>query len=218
MSLRVRLAAAAAAAMAGAVALGGAAWAHEHRVVGEYQLEVGFLEEPAVVGEPNGVFPGVLKGAEVEGEEAEGVPVQGIDETLNVELIVGGGAAKKELSFEPVEGEPGSYVARFIPTIAGDYTFRIFGDIEGTAIDESFESGPGRFDSVEDVAELQFPETVTAPGTLDQTVAELQEKVDSLGDGDSASDGTARALGVAGIVVGLAGLGVAGFAVMKRRS
>lgn len=182
----------------------GGASAHEERTVGEYEVEVGFNEEPALANQLNGVFLSVMK---------EGVPVEGLDETLKVELIVGGAAANKELGFEAIEEEPGAYVAAFLPTVAGDYTFRIFGEIEGTAIDESFESGPGRFDSVESLDEVAFPEV---PADLTDSVQELQEKVDSLDS--SGSDSTARTLGVIGIVAGLAGLGVGGFALTRRRN
>jgi len=146
----------------------------------------------------------------------EGVAIGGLDESLKVEVIVGGGAAKKDFGFQAVEGEPGSYVAAFLPTVTGDYTFHIFGEIDGTAIDESFESGPGRFDSVESLDEVAFPEAVSDPGDLSTAVTELQAKIDSL-DSSSSSDSTARTLGVLGTVVGLAGLGAGGFAATRRR-
>lgn len=187
--------------------------AHEERTVGQYDFEVGFNVEPALVNQLNGVFLSVMK------DEA---PVEGLDESLKVEVVVGGGAARKELTFEALEDEPGKYVAAFLPTVTGDYTFRIFGEIEGTPIDESFESGPGRFDSVEALDELAFPEPPADTSSLAQSIRDLQAKVDSLGGqsapAESASDSTARTLGVIGIVAGLVGLGAGGFAAMKRRS
>ena len=212
MSFRnfVYLPAAALAVIGLALAAAGGASAHEERTVGEYEVEVGFNEEPALVNQLNGVFLSVMK---------EDVPIEGLDETLKVELIVGGGAAKKEISFAAVEEEPGVYVAAFLPTVTGDYTFRIFGEIDGTAVDESFESGPGRFDSVESLDELAFPESSADNASLAQSVQELQTKVDGLESGSSSSsDSTARTLGVLGIVAGLAGLGAGGFAAMRRRS
>src|SRR5574341_983925 len=170
--------------MAMALAVPGVASAHEERTIGEYDVEVGFFEEPALVNQLNGVFLEVSR---------EGEPVEGLDETLKVELIVGGGAQTKELAFETLEGEPGAYVAKFLPTLAGDYTFRIFGSIEDLQVDESFESGPGRFDSVEPLDELAFPEAPGDNASLGQTVEELQTKVDGLEGGDS-SDSTARTL------------------------
>ncbi len=191
-----------------ALAIAGGASAHEERTVGEYEVEVGFFEEPALVNQLNGVFLSVMK---------EDTPIKGLDETMKVELIVGGGAAKKELGFEAVEEEPGVYVAAFVPTVTGDYTFRIFGNIEDLDVDESFESGPGRFDPVESLDEIAFPEVSGDDASLAQTVQELQARVDAL-DSGSSSDSTARTLGVIGVVAGLAGLGAGGFVAMRRRA
>ncbi|HET9476910.1 MAG TPA: hypothetical protein VFP63_05410 [Dehalococcoidia bacterium] len=190
-----------------ALASAGVALAHEDRTIGEYDVEVGFFEEPALVDQLNGVFLEVSR---------EGEPVEGLDDTLKVELIVGGGAETKELAFEAIEDEPGSYVAKFLPTLSGDYTFRIFGNIEDLEVDERFESGPGRFDSVESLDEIAFPEAPADNALLAQTVAELQTKVDGLEEGDS-SDSTARGLAIAGLIAGLAGLGAGGLAVMRRK-
>jgi hypothetical protein len=60
------------------------------------------------------------------------------------------------LTLEPT-GTPGSYTAAVIPTAAGDYSFHIFGTINGDQVDETFTSGPNTFDTVTDAATLQFP-------------------------------------------------------------
>jgi len=155
-----------------------------------------------------------LNGAFIHVDSAGGEPVEGLDESLKVELIVGGAAAKKTLDFAAIEGEPGSYVARFVPTIVGDYTFHITGDLDGTSMDESFESGPGRFDSVKPLSDVEFPPSVTSDA-LAKTVQDLQAKVDGLSSGGS--DSTARTLGVIGIVAGAAGLALGGFSFVRRR-
>jgi hypothetical protein len=141
--------------------------AHEHRDVadGQYSLVVGFLDEPAFTGEKNGLDLRVAKhdpaaaGAETtEGEEAveeEGTPVVGLEDTLKAEVIYGD--QKMELTLEPRFQAPGAYDAHFFPTAAGDYTFRIYGDIEGAAIDETFTSSPEGFSSVQAREDLEFP-------------------------------------------------------------
>jgi hypothetical protein len=53
-----------------------------------------------------------------------------------------------------------------VPTRTGDYTFHVTGTIGTTKIDEKFESGPGRFDGVEDIAPLQFPKAVASNADL----------------------------------------------------
>lgn len=196
--------------------------AHEHRVVGDYELEVGFLNEPALEGQLNALFfgvryfeGGVPQGDEAEGEEEGGEPVEGLDGSITAEVLVGGGAGRKTLELEPLAGEPGVYVGSFVPTLAGEYTFRITGEIDGTPVDETFESGPNRFSSVEPLAEYAFPASVAGDGESGAVQA-LEKRVDELDAGGS--DGTARALGVAGIVAGFAGLGLGGLAVLRRQS
>jgi hypothetical protein len=88
-------------------------------------------------------------------EEEAGEPVVGLDQTLKAEVIFGD--QKMELTLEPRWQTPGAYDAYFFPTAAGDYTFHIFGEIEGTAVDESFTSSPEGFSSVEAREELEFP-------------------------------------------------------------
>jgi len=193
----------------------GSASAHERRVVGEYQFVVGFLNEPSLAGQPNGLFLRISLATEAtpatEEEEAGGVPVEGAEETLTAEVIVGGGAAKKTLELEPEFGQPGAYAGRFIPTLAGDYSFHIFGDINGDAIDETFSSGPETFDSVEPAADLQFPNPV--PDN-----AELKSQIDALANKSSGgSDDTARTLGIIGIIAGVVGAAVGGYAIAASR-
>jgi hypothetical protein len=168
----------------------GAVAAHEEREVGDYSLEVGFLNEPVFSGEESGLDLIVTRGGE---------PVEGLEATLQAEVTYADQTRDLELS--PAFGEPGAYRAVFFPTAAGQYSFRIFGDIEGTAIDETFTSGPDTFGDVQDVASGQFP--VQFPATAD-LVRDAQA---------GATAGTmatiALGLGGAALVVAVIGLGLA---------
>ena len=83
--------------------------AHEHREVadGQYELTVGFLEEPAYVNEKNGLSLEVVNIADTatpedgaaEGETA-GVPVEELSGTLKAEVIYG--EQSMELELQPV--------------------------------------------------------------------------------------------------------------------
>lgn len=136
--------------------------AHEHRDVadGQYELTVGFLEEPAYVGLKNGLSLAVEEKTAAatpaaDGEQPEGEPVEGLSDALTAEVIYGD--QSMELELEPVFGDPGSYQAIFFPTATGDYSFRISGEIDGEAIDETFTSGPETFAEVEPIEPLMFP-------------------------------------------------------------
>lgn len=192
-----------------ALLLGGAAGtasAHEGRklVNGRYTAVVGFLNEPAYEGQLNGLSLSVVDETQ-KTAQGQDKPVEGLEKSLRAEVLYGGGK-KLELTLRTRFGQPGKYAAYFEPTKAGQYTFHIYGQIEGNAIDERFESGPGRFNDVQSLAPLQFPEQqATVP-------ADLQQRLDAA---DSAAN-LARSIGIAGLVAGLLGLAI-GILALRRR-
>ena len=125
----------------------GAAMAHEVREVGEYTFVVGFIDEPVFTGQKSGLEFFVTRG--------EDQPVEGLEETLQAQVIYG--SDTRDIPISPRFGEPGAYESVFFPTAAGPYTFRIFGEIEGEPFDEDFTSGPDTFGDVEDQSGGQFP-------------------------------------------------------------
>ena len=169
----------------------GVALAHEHREVGEYAITVGFMDEPVFTGQKSGLE------FEVVHHDTE-EPVEGLEETLSAEVTFG--ADTRELEISPAFGTPGAYRSVFMPTAAGQYTFRIFGEIEGTAIDEEFTSGPDTFSDVSDVATGQFP--VVFPATSD-VVRDAEA-----GAAAATTATIALVLGGAGLVAGLVALGL----------
>ncbi len=204
--------------IAGGLTSSNNALAHEHRAVGNYGFVVGFLNEPAIAYQPNGLSLEVkffTNGVPAEGDEAAeaaGQPVEGLERTLKAEVIVGGAAKKMDLALDPAFGQPGSYEAHFIPTLPGDYTYHIFGKVQDKDVDETFTSSPEGFSSVDDAKDLEFPDKLP-------TTAELQASINSLQNKSSGgSDDTARALGIIGIIAGIVGVAAGGVAVASRRS
>jgi hypothetical protein len=144
--------------------------AHETRVVGPYTFIVGWVNEPAVAGQSNGLD---LTVTETAGANA----VEGLEKTLKAEVITGGGAKTRGLDLVPDGDRPGHYTSGFVPTRVGDYTFHISGTAGTTKIDEKFESGPNRFDPVTDVVTLEFPDQVPSTADLAQQLADANLKV-----------------------------------------
>jgi hypothetical protein len=138
-----------------------AAEAHESRAIadGKYQIVVGFIGEPVFAGDKSGLeffVSDLSQATSVAGEQAaEGVPVEGLEETLNAEVIFGD--QTMELPLTARFNTPGAYQSVFFPMKPGDYTFRIYGTLDGTDVDESFTSSPEGFGSVQDPAPLRFP-------------------------------------------------------------
>ena len=179
------------------LALGGlfpvAALAHERRAVGQYTFVVGFLNEPSIQGEPNGLDLTIT--------DANGKPVTGAEKTLKVGVSYGGGAPR-DLPLTARFGMPGKYTAQLIPTKAGTYAFTFTGTLNGEAVNQRFESGPNTFEDVVSPSSLQFPETVPAP-------ADLVQQTQSATATAQAAVQRATLMGLAGIAVGLVGLVVA---------
>ncbi len=139
-----------------------AASAHEHRDVGQYKFVVGFINEPAFEGEQNGIWVSIT-------DKTTQTPMENLAETLKAQVIYG--EQQLDLALEPAWNEKGVYTADFYPTAAGDYTFRFFGDINGTAIDETFTSSPEGFSRVQPMTALQFPAKVPAATELSAELA-----------------------------------------------
>ncbi len=141
--------------------------AHESRKVdsNKYQFVVGWLNEPAFSGVLNSVDLSVYNlaanatpaASSDGGDDAPlGTPVDGLVDTLKVDVV--SGDKKMTLDLQPRFKQPGKYSGYVIPTVAGDYSFHIYGTINGDAIDETFTSGPNTFGSVIDAKTIQFPQ------------------------------------------------------------
>ena len=172
--------------------------AHEQRIVGKYTVEVGWHDEPAIVDRPNSVFLEVK-------ETATGRAITGLEKTITVTVAFGGLRAAFAPQLRAVFDEPGAYVADIIPTAAGDYTFRFTGKIDDQTVDEKFESGPGRFDSIAAASDLQYPQQAASLAELTRQLADLKSAIDQT-----------RILSVVGVVLGLAGLGAS--VLLRRRA
>jgi hypothetical protein len=197
-----------------ALALGGTTptLAHEHRTVGDHYWIVGFLNEPAYLNQPNGIDLRIYTlPAGIDPDTAKStdrIGTTGLDQTLQAEVSVGGGAEKLPVELEPRFNDPGAYNGYFIPTAAGDFTFHIFGTVEGTDVDESFTSSPEGFSSVEDTSDLQFPVKIQSP----QELATAVTSADSGGD----SNTLPIVLAIIGIAVGVLGLSAGGLALSRK--
>lgn len=173
-------------------ALATPALAHERREVGPYLFVVGFVEEPSFLGGTNGVSLRVT-----DTRNTPPIPVEGLQETLDVQVFHGGLTRSLDLGFDTVFGQPGLYAAHFVPTAPGVYIFRIHGTIGDLAVDERFESGPGRFDEVQPVSALQYPEQVPVANELSGTLADIRGTLDQI-----------RLLALAAIVLAIAALAI----------
>ncbi|MBI3522618.1 MAG: hypothetical protein HY071_05885 [Chloroflexi bacterium] len=165
--------------------------AHERRTVGPYQLAVGFLDEPPFEGVKNSVDFRVT-------DTRTSKPVEGLEKTVKVDIFSGGLTTPLSLALETRFGNPGAYAAYFVPTKAGSYRFVFKGKIDTTDLNETFESGPGRFDDVGSTVAIQYPQKVPTGGDLSTKLADVQSAVDQ-----------ARILAIVALALSVVGLGLA---------
>ena len=146
------------------------AFAHQRQLytIGDqdYLFVVGSLNEPIFVDDKTGVSLRVLTPDPNEpmNSGANGTsPVEGLEETLQVEL--GAGNVTKVMQLEPAFGEPGTYEAPFYPTVATTITYRVFGTINDTPVDLIFTCTPaGEAGDVADNSTVQVSEGVVRKG------------------------------------------------------
>jgi hypothetical protein len=192
------------------VTMAAPAVAHTTKDVGAYTFTVGWGSEPTYAGQQNSVQLLLY-------DKATGKPILDLADTLKVAVIYAGKQAVfllvPEFDVEEGLGTPGDYRAWFFPTAPGDYTFHFTGRIGAQKVDESFTSGPTTFSTVDDPSAAQFP--VKAP-----TNVQLSQRIDAelprLATESQVS--SARTMGIIGIVVGVIGIAVAAFALMRKRA
>lgn len=155
-------------------------FAHGSTQVGPYNLVVGWVNEPPIVGERNAILLIVT-------EDATGEPVVGVEATLDAEILYGAKTFSGNLNPTTT---PGEYTLELIPTVRGQFNLHLSGTIGETEVELTTEP-----EEVFAAARLQFPEA--PPDTL-----ALTEQINTL---TTALQQT-RTLALAGIGVGIIGL------------
>jgi hypothetical protein len=124
------------------------AFAHEGVTVGDYAIEIGWVNEPPIVGQQNAL---VVNVSTISDEQ----PVEDVSE-LTITISYGG--QSKTLTLQPLgEDTPGQFIAPLIPTVAGEYMVALGGKLGDT--DVSAEIHP---EEVQSADVLQFPNISTS--------------------------------------------------------
>ena len=174
----------------------GHAYAHERRTVGPYEVEVGWLNEPAYLGQLNSIDLHVT-------DTRTSQPVIGLEKTLTAD-VAAGGLSPIALTLSAQFDTAGAYEGWIMPTVAGAYTFHIKGKIDTLNVDEKFTSGPNTFGDVEDISAVQYPAKVPVGDGLSKKLDAIQSGVDQ-----------ARLIAIAALALAVVGLGAA--ALVRRR-
>lgn len=137
------------------------ALAHEEIVRGDIRIIGGWVNEPPLVGQINGI---VLEVTRV----SDGQPINNALAQLDVSIKKG--TPTKSLDFQPTE-EAGVYTAQILPTQTGQFAIVMKGTIVGQAIEGQIE-----VEDVGDTAAFAFPPP-TGIGPIQQEVIEQLQTV-----------------------------------------
>lgn len=103
------------------------------RTVGDrFEITVQYIHEPAIMGDTNGVRMQITENGE---------PVEGAHTTLTVQVEFM--EAVRVLNMYEVPGEPGAYTGVFIPMQDGEYSFAVYGELDGVEINEVYTVSDG---------------------------------------------------------------------------
>ena len=125
-------------------------FAHETITVGDYEIEVGWLNEPPIVGEKNGIVLNVT--------DTGGGGQQPVEDVSSLTVFISYGGQRKVLVLQPLgEDTPGQFVAPILPTVPGEYEVIFSGSLGDTAVDAET-----HVEEVQPIETLAFPSVDSA--------------------------------------------------------
>ncbi len=201
--------------------ISGIAYGHTVDAVGEYRVEIGWMNEPVVSGETNAIefyvspliscpdIPEPIKCAESQ-EFQNGIP--DLNKTIKMKLIYKGENIILPLS--PDHDIQGKYYAFVNPTVSGFYQANILGSIIDTPI--SLSMHPPK---VAERAYIEFPEPsdITVQQMIDGHTALIEDVGDLKKSVDKMEETPSNNLGYVGIGVGIIGITIAIAALVKSK-
>jgi hypothetical protein len=205
--------------------------AHYVFTAGIYRVAIGWQFEPAFgsdtyVGAQNAiqVFVDVASADNPKGTPVTTLNADCSHPDFQVTVTVGSTTSSPFCPAPAYDGDTGNgrldeYDYPLIPTVVGNYTFHIFGTINGTPINKTVTSGPTTFDSIADASSVEFPVAVPATAAIATKVNAVDQRAgNALASAQSAKSSASSASVLAIIAIGVAVLlSVVNLAIGMRR-
>ena len=191
-------------------------YAHTIDSAGDYRLEIGWINEPAVSGETNGIELYISKldptkeFDEQEFDKNKGIA--GLRKDFRMELVY----KDKKINLNVLEDHdvPGKYFGLVDPTLDGYYQINIVGKIGDTIVSKSMHPS-----KVENREHIEFPvrqneKILSQHETIQSELETIKSRLNSIEENNSNQN---LDLGVVGIVTGIAGIVIASIAIIKNK-
>lgn len=134
------------------------AYAHITKQFGNITLEVGWSDEPALVGELNNA---IVQVNQTSGGKNNNNSTAIVNALADMNIVVKYGGATKPLDFVPSEVTEGLYNGKMIPTRVGSYSLVMNGTIQGQKINNT----EIPLDLVEGKEKISFPDATSSSAT-----------------------------------------------------
>ena len=192
------------------------AYAHKTITVQNLEIEVGWQEEPPLVGFMNAITFEINENTP---DDQSGV--KNAFKNLQATVTYGGITKTLDIDSDP---KAGSYHSKIIPTRTGSLAVELKGDINGVSVDSEIP-----LEDVEDKGVLAFPDTASsseqdvtaiknAMAGLEKEVTELKNKLGGVNTASGEFDiENAYNFAVFGLSLGTAGVILAIIAMIKRK-
>ena len=193
----------------------GIAYGHTVDSVGEYRVEIGWMNEPVVSGETNAIefYVSPLKpGVELKDQNFEN-GISDLKKAIKIQLVYKENNITLPLS--PDHNIPGKYYAFVNPTVSGFYQANVIGTIDDTPI--SLSMHPPKVDERSDIefpepSDLTLTQIIDGHTTLIEDINDLKESVNDLEQTNQQMN-----IGYLGVGIGLIGIAVAVVALIKSK-
>ncbi len=189
------------------------AFAHTTVTVEQYDIEVGWRDEPPLVSQQNAIVFAFTT------DEGNGVTSGVANAFRDLQATVKSGSVAKTLDILS-DAKPGHYYAKIIPTKVGSLTVELKGSINGVEINEEIS-----IEDVENINVLAFPQSDVSGlpdlAQLKNAMSSLQRDVDGLklsgGETGNSSPSGSYDLALFAMALGAAGVILAVIAMIKRK-
>lgn len=189
--------------------------AHTVDSVGNYRLEIGWMNEPVVSGETNGIelFVSPLQDDLPLEDQKFHDGITGLEKTLKMELVFKSEKIKLPLAVD--HNIPGKYYAFVDPTVAGFYQSNILGTIGDTIV--SLSMHPPKVDERKYIefptpSDVTLQQIITGHTSIIEDINELKIQVNEIRETKQSVN-----IGYIGFGLGIGGITIAIVALARTR-
>ena len=208
--------------------LGGIAYAHTVDAVGEYRIEIGWMNEPVVSGDTNGLelyvsplvaCPDISIPLECANSQEFQNGIEGLRKLLKIQFVYD---QTQTITLPLVSDHniPGKYYAFITPTVSGYFQANLIGKILETPVNLSMHPPPiaeRSYIEFPESADLALTEVITDNVKLVERIASLEDTVQNLENSSNQMQNEIDVNDIWGTAIGIIAIIIAIIALVKTR-